>query len=123
MAGGRPTKYDTAYNEQVKKLAMLGLTDIELAAYFEVEEKTINNWKKNFPEFLQSLRAGKEVADQEVAMSLYDKAVGGDTTAMIFWLKNRRSSSWRDKQDHMLSGDADNPLTIIERVIVGKTPD
>jgi len=42
---GRPTKYLSEYNEQVEKLCKLGATDKQLADFFNVTEKTINNWK------------------------------------------------------------------------------
>jgi hypothetical protein len=34
-----------------------------------------------------------------------------DTTAQIFWLKNRRSADWRDKQDHDVRLSRLNDLT------------
>ncbi|MBT2287988.1 helix-turn-helix domain-containing protein [Paenibacillus albidus] len=39
------------------------------------------------------------------------KEVQGDTTAQIFWLKNRKPEQWRDKQDVQHSGsvDVNNP--------------
>jgi hypothetical protein len=127
MAGGRPDKYKPEFTQQAKRLSILGLTDSELAKFFEVEEKTINNWKKKFPEFLQSLKEGKDLADSNVVAKLYQRAMGyehpetkffvvrvgkdedeiqtretvkiypPDVTAMIFWLKNRRPQQWRDK--------------------------
>ena len=125
MPAGAPTKYNEDYNEQALKLCLLGATDIELADFFDVEEKTINNWKKKHPEFLQSIKEGKDQADSRVAESLYNRALGyshadtkfatyegqitdskeytkhypPDTTAAIFWLKNRQSSKWRDKTE------------------------
>jgi len=128
--GGRPTAYKSEYNDQVFKLCLLGATDVELADFFNVCEKTINNWKEKEPEFLQSLRRGKDQADAKVADSLYNRALGyshpetkiashegvitdtkevikhlpPDTTAAIFWLKNRQSKNWRDKQDVEHSG-------------------
>jgi len=37
----------------------------------------------------------------EVVITLYTKAtVDKDTTAMIFWLKNRRPAEWRDRREH-----------------------
>lgn len=122
--GGRPTTYKEEYNEQVVKLCRLGATDIEIADFFNVSEKTLNNWKHNHPEFLQSIKKGKEISDLEVANSLYNRAKGyeqdtvkvfqfqgepiivpvkekvaPDTTAAIFWLKNRRPKEWRDKKE------------------------
>lgn len=52
----RPTKYQEAYAEQARKLCLLGYTDAELADFFEVSEATINNWKLEYPEFLESIK-------------------------------------------------------------------
>ena len=118
----RPTLFKQSYVEQARKLAQLGATDREIASFFEVTEQTINNWKLSHPEFFESLKVGKEMADERVVQSLYRRALGysydavkifmpagkdepvyapyvehnpPDTSAMIFWLKNRRSSEWR----------------------------
>ena len=129
MGAGRPSKYEPEFAQQAEKLAKLGLTDKELAAFFEVEEKTLNNWKHEHPEFLQSLKDGKEMADARVVQKLFERAMGyehpetkfftvnkgdfvqeietrettkiypPDVTAAIFWLKNRQPSRWRDKQE------------------------
>lgn len=72
----RPTKYKEEYNEQARKLCLLGATDKSLADFFEVCEDTINEWKKSKDGFSESLRAGKEVADANVADSLYNRACG-----------------------------------------------
>jgi len=96
---GQPTSYRDDYPDQAKRLCLLGYTDKELAEFFKVCESTINNWKHDHPEFLESIKDGKENADCEVVESLYEKACDGDTTAQIFWLKNRQSKNWRDKQE------------------------
>jgi hypothetical protein len=128
---GRPTKYEPEYAEQALKLCRLGATDKELADFFQVNEDTINEWKKVQPEFSESLKNGKLMADAEVADKLFKRATGysheavkivadaktkdehivrytehypPDTTAAIFWLKNRRRGDWRDKQDVEHSG-------------------
>lgn len=54
--------------------------------------------KQHFP-ILQALKKGKEVVDFAVENSLLKKALAGDVTAMIFWLKNRRRDKWRDRYD------------------------
>lgn len=123
---GRPTAYLPAYAEQGRRLAMLGLTDVEMAEFFGVSERTLNTWKKAHPDFLQSLKAGKIEADTHVATGLYQSAIGGhvvtetreqeapdgsitrttetkqvppNVTAQVFWLKNRQPAKWRDKQE------------------------
>lgn len=126
--GGAPSKYNAKYNEQARKLCLLGSTDESLADFFEISVATINNWKINHPKFLESIREGKTVADANVADALYNKAIGyshpdvhisnfqgeitqtpitkryaPDTGAAFIWLKNR--STWKDKQEVEHSGE------------------
>lgn len=119
MAGGRPTKYEAEFAEQALKLSLLGATDEELADFFDVNVATLNRWKKSHPEFCASIKEGKRVADAEVAHSLYQRALNGDTTAAIFWLKNRRKQNWRDKQeiDHGVTDE----LAEVMKAIDGRT--
>ena len=134
---GRPSKYKPEYAEQARKLCKLGATDVELAEFFEVHPATIYRWASANAEFCESLKAGKDEADDRVERSLYMKAVGferqevkifmpanaekpvyapymayhaPDTTAALFWLKNRRSEEWRDKQQHEHSGPNGGPI-------------
>ena len=125
----RPTKFKSEFVPQASKLAALGATDIEIADFFEVTERTLNRWKNESDEFCQSLKVGKTVADDRVERSLFARANGyehedvdirvvdhvivqtklrkyypPDTTACIFWLKNRRPDLWRDKVDMQHSG-------------------
>ena len=114
-----------------------GLTEREMARNIGVARSTISEWKKNFPEFSDTLKKGKEVADITIENALYKKATGynvmlkktfkvkdiiyengkkvreteklvegydemhvpADTTAQIFWLKNRKPNEWRDKRE------------------------
>jgi len=135
---GQPTKYKPEYEHQVFVLAEKGFTDKEVAEVFEVTEQTINNWKKQFPQFFESLKAGKKVADQKVVQSLYQRALGyshpeihistdkgdvtktdiikhypPDATSMIFWLKNRCPDQWRDKRETELTGKDGGPVQIV----------
>jgi len=121
---GQPTLYRDEYVKLAYRYCLLGATDADLARNFEVDERTVNNWKEKHPEFFQSLKAGKEEADAKVAQSLYHRAKGyrckedkvflhegqpvivpgvkeypPDATSAIFWLKNRKSAFWRDKQE------------------------
>lgn len=122
---GRRSSYREAYANQALKLALLGAKDKELADFFGVSTQTLNKWKKDYPEFLDALKKGKDVADSNVASKLYNRAIGydfkethivrkdgkvvgekhitkhqpPDTTAAIFWLKNRQPDKWRDRKE------------------------
>lgn len=131
---GRPSKFDAVMCVQVEKLCKLGAKDEEIADFFGVSEQTLNTWKKAHPEFLESIKRGKVIADAEVASKLFHRATGyeheavkifndqgtplvvpytehypPDTTAAIFWLKNRRKN-WGDKTQHELTGKDGGPI-------------
>lgn len=122
---GRPTDYREEFNEQARKLCLLGATDRELAEFFGTSEVTLNAWKKRHPDFLMSITRGKDIADAEVADKLYHRACGyshkavkifpgtgstgpvyaeyvehypPDTPAASLWLRNRQPKRWRDTQ-------------------------
>lgn len=124
----RPTKYQEAYAEQARKLCLLGYTDAELADFFEVSESTINKWKLDYPEFSESIKRVRpslmqklvtvfinamgfvapdidiRVIENRIVETPLEKYYPPDTTAAIFWLKNRQKDKWRDKVDHELTG-------------------
>ena len=144
--GGRPSEYRDEFSVQALKLCRLGATDKELADFFGVNEDTVNEWKKVHPAFSESLKEGKGLADAEVADKLFKRATGyeheavkisatpdgrehvtryterypPDTTAAIFWLKNRRPDLWRDKTDINHGGQADNPMQVLMNQLTGK---
>lgn len=138
---GRPTMYIADYERQAFILCKLGATDMELADFFGVSVTTLNNWKKIYPEFLVSIKRGKKFADANVVQALYKRALGyiieektllykngelmherrsekhfpPDTTACIFWLKNRLPEQWNEKYRVEHKGEV---ITKIERVII-----
>jgi len=74
---GRKTKYDAKFHpKQVLKYALLGLTDEQMAGAFDIAKSTLNLWKKEYPEFSDSMSAGKIEADANVASTLYKRALG-----------------------------------------------
>lgn len=114
-----------------------GLTDEQISANMGISTSTFYEWKKNYPEFSESLKKGKEVVDIQVENALLKRALGykytettsevgedgemrvtkqvtkevvPDTTAQIFWLKNRKPTFWRDKQNIEHSGEINNPF-------------
>ena len=74
-----------------------GLKDEQVAARCGISSSTFYEWKKRYSEILESLKKGKEVVDYAVENALLKNALKGDTTAQIYWLKNRRPDKWRDK--------------------------
>jgi DNA-binding XRE family transcriptional regulator len=92
-----------------------GLTDEQIAHNMGISRSTLKEWKKDYPAISAALKKTKEVVDREVENALYKKACEGDTTAMIFWLKNRRPNDWRDKRETQLSG---NVQTVPDRLVI-----
>lgn len=129
---GRPPTYRPEFPAQAAKLCKLGATDIDLADFFGVTVKTIYQWKHDHPTFCESLKVGKALVDDLVERSLLNRALGytydavkilqhegepvyaeyrhhvpPDTTACIFWLKNRRQQAWRDVHQHEVGQPGD----------------
>ena len=108
-----------------------GLTDEQIAGNIGINTSTLYDWKNKFPKISEALKSGKEVVDIQVENALLKRALGyefqetrveksdkdgtkiiqilkhipADTTAQIFWLKNRRPDKWRDKPE--MPGDSD----------------
>jgi hypothetical protein len=134
---GRPTLYDSDKLILVQGWARDGLTNEQIAHNLGIAVGTLYEWKKEFPEFDEALKKGKEVVDREVENALLKRTQGytvelrktfkvkvtdydtngrkvreteelqtgvdevyvaPDTTAQIFWLKNRKPAEWRDRQ-------------------------
>lgn len=110
---------------EAKECARAGMTEFEMAQHFGVTVNTIRLWKARDVTFQKTCQHFQDAADGRVELSLYDKAVGysfhseeikvvegeihripivkhvpPDTTAAIFWLKNRRRLEWRDVHKH-----------------------
>lgn len=138
---GRPRKSDQLLDPKkvaVNVCDVFGATDTQICKVLEISEPTFNDWKSREPEFFKSLKAAKDGADAQVELSLLKKATGcttieikevsygggvsetttttkqhaPDTTAMIFWLKNRQPEKYRDKQTIEHEGTLELPTPI-----------
>lgn len=126
--GGRPGEYQPGFIPIVAAMSDLGATEVQIAQALGVADLTLYRWGVEHPEFCTALKLGKKPADNRVVRSLYHRAVGysfdaekihvnkdgdvtrvpykehvpPDTTACIFWLKNRLRGKWTDTQkiDH-----------------------
>ena len=136
------SKWETHVKDKlilVEGWARDGLTDEQIAKNLGIGIRTFYEYKEKYPQFSQSLKRGKEVVDTEVENALLKRALGytydeetyeelsdgtskskvvtkhipGDTTAQIFWLKNRKPGVWRDKTAVEHSGEikGNNPFT------------
>lgn len=135
---GKPSAFDDIDLRFIRFMARKGLTDQEIADELGIHRNTLLKWKKAHPDFMENLKEWKTEADEEVERSLYQRAIGyscketklfcyegmvlekeyvkhypPDPTAMIFWLKNRKPSEWRDKQEIDLGkGDKSIEVTL-----------
>lgn len=145
----RPEGFSATYIEEARLMYQEGMTDAEVADVFGVKPMTLSVWAKKHPEFRAVIKLGKEAADNRVERSLFQRACGytyktqkamivdksveiveydehvlPETTACIFWLKNRRPDLWRDvnKVEHGRAGefsklsDADLARALLEEV-------
>nr|WP_301905977.1 helix-turn-helix domain-containing protein [uncultured Anaerostipes sp.] len=107
-----------------------GLIDEQIAYNIGITRETLSQWKNKYSDISDALKKGKEVVDRQVENALLKRALGykyeeikteeteegkkvtvtikevvPDTTAQIFWLKNRKPDQWRDKQQIEHSGE------------------
>lgn len=113
-----------------------GLTEEQIAKNIGISRQSLWKWKEKEVDILNALKKGKEVVDIEVENALLKRALGytitiveqkldkegcvhtlekdvhvpGDTTAQIFWLKNRRKQQWRDKVEVETNGEELNKV-------------
>lgn len=135
---GRRGKYEEWLTKEgllkIEGWARDGLTDEQIAQNMGISRSTLNEWKNKYQDISDTLKKGKEVVDLQVENALLKRALGysyeevtfeygeevkrvrkevvPDTTAQIFWLKNRRPDKWRDKQDieHTGNMNVNNPF-------------
>lgn len=89
----------------LKGWARDGLTDEQIANNMKIVPSTFYEWKKKYPKISESLKKNKAIADYEVENALFKSAKSGNVTAMIFWLKNRKSDKWREKVEPVSSDE------------------
>lgn len=140
---GAQSKYEDGFNASfsdiARKLALLGATDVQMAKAIGVARSTLNVWRDKRPEFAQAIQQGKLIADSSVAEALYRRAIGyeheetdirvidgqivktpitkrypPDSTACIYWTKNRARWAWRDKVEAGLTDGEGNDVKPVD---------
>lgn len=107
-----------------------GLTDEQIATNMGITRSTLYEWKNKYSDISDALKEGKEVVDRQVENALLKSALGHmydevteerrddelvvtkvvhkevqpNTTAQIFWLKNRKRAEWRDRVENAITG-------------------
>nr|DAW99724.1 MAG TPA: terminase small subunit [Caudoviricetes sp.] len=107
-----------------------GLTDEQIATNMGITRSTLYEWKNKYSDISDALKEGKEVVDRQVENALLKSALGymydevteerrddelvvtkvvhkevqPNTTAQIFWLKNRKRAEWRDRVENAITG-------------------
>jgi hypothetical protein len=143
---GRPVKFKPEWVSVARKMTELGAIEAEIADAFEVDLRTITRWKHEYPEFLEALKVGKEVADDRVEQSLYRLATGytfdaeeikmsfgvplrvqvrkhlpPDSASVAMWLKNRMPDRWRDTKHIKHDVEDGGPLDRFMSEVQGRT--
>lgn len=108
-----------------------GLIDKQIYKNIGISRTTFYKWKSENSEFADLLKRGKEIADREVENALFKSATGfigpddkyypPNTTAQIFWLKNRKKDDWKDKreQDVSVSTPISDTAMKVEAILKG----
>jgi hypothetical protein len=102
----QPTDEDRALVEQ---LAAFGIPVESMTLFVKdkagkpISERTLRK------HFAKELDQGEQKANVKVAQTLFKKAISGDTTSMIFWLKTR--ARWKESPQRVeLTGKDGGPV-------------
>jgi hypothetical protein len=135
---GRPTSFNEKVKLRILELAAEGRTDAQIAKAVGVSRVTLHNWKGAYPDFLSALKDAKDVADQLVMASLFQRACGyshpaikffmtktgeivskrytehypPDVMAGMYWLNNRRPKKWGRNGNRDQQGNPDDAQAI-----------
>lgn len=136
------SKYDPAFARQARFLAQRGAIQSDLAEFFQVSTRTIQNWMVNHSDFADAVSVGNDVFNTRVERSLAECALGfhatvqewkknevgqlvlkeyqryfpPNVTAQIFFLKNRIPEKWRDVTEHRVTTAPKTPEELSEDI-------
>ena len=119
----------TKWEEVKDKLTLVegwareGLTEEQISHNLGIAYSTFREYKNKYSALLAALKKGKEVVDYEVENALLKNALGGNTTAQIFWLKNRRPDKWKDKRDIDVKDNGTSLAEVIQKAYEQKEGD
>lgn len=94
--GRKPVVIDI---DRVEQLAAQGLGPYQISRALGISWDTYNKNKKRSLELSEAIKRGEAKGLARVSNSLFKSANEGNVTAQIFYLKNRDSKSWSDRQE------------------------
>jgi len=97
--------YRPEFVSQVYKLCLLGLSDTEVAQFFEVSRATLTMWRDKYEHFGKAMKDGRTIADAEVAYSLYQQATGYTRRVIKSQYDKEAGRFVRDEWDEFVQGD------------------
>jgi hypothetical protein len=118
-AGRKPKVLTEKQRAEVETLAAF-LSAEQVADYFGIGRTTFFAMMERDADIAERYKRGKSKVVAKVAQGLIQKALSGDTTSAIFFLKTQ--ARWRETERHEITGADGAPIELarIERVIVGE---
>lgn len=104
--------------EKCEEWASQGLTMEQISQSLGLSPGTLYRKKKEVSALEDAIQRGRAKGIAAVSSALFKKAIGGDNTAMIFYLKNRDPKRWADVYDH---NNKHSGVTAIEIVQFSET--
>lgn len=136
--------YEPEFCDVAASMCARGATIADLASEFKVHRATIYRWMARYPRFCDAIRVAREVADERVGFSLYERAVGytynavkimqfegqvireeylehvpPDVGAVKHWQAVRRSEKWKPPSE-MPEGLANAFVDLLRMVSAGQ---
>lgn len=113
---GRPSKYDPAYCDSIVEHMRDGASILSFAAEIGVGRSTIQEWEKEHPAFSVAVTRAKAVCaawwEKQGRKLAQDGGGNGQSTMVIFGLKNMGRDEWSESIKHV-GGDpasGDKPI-------------
>jgi hypothetical protein len=127
---GRPTKYRREFSETVIKFCSAGYSLTSFSDEIGVVRDTLNDWMARYPEFSQAVKRAKQARARWWETRLNEVGTNGgngrgQTTAIIFALKNVAPEEYSDQHTHRHIGPAGGAIQVVrvERVVVEAAPE
>jgi predicted transcriptional regulator len=115
---GRPKWLPTAsICNQANEMASRGLTVSQIADCLGISESTLYGKQNEYIEFLEAIKKGRAEGLNQVSNALFEKAIDGNVTAMIYFLKVRDRENWGEYQPELLREIPPINITVDSRAV------